>query len=127
MPTRPSPTAAARAIGVATAAYGVSALLRPSTLARFTGFGDPASPDAAVRALSATIGVRDLVSGVAITASPAGAPLRALLIARAALDAGDAATFGALSRSPGSRRLIAAVALAWSALALTAARRMPPA
>ena len=88
----------ARTIGVLTAAYGVSAILRPQTLARWTGLGDPASPGAAVWALSASIGVRDVCSGVAIVLAPRGRALRAALVVRATLDAGDAIVFGTRAR-----------------------------
>ena len=45
--TSPRRQRAVRVFGVLTAAYGVSAILRPQTLARWTGLGDPASPGAA--------------------------------------------------------------------------------
>lgn len=115
----------ARTIGLLTAAYGVSAILRPQTLARFTGLGDPAAPGAAVRALSITIGVRDLCSGVAIVLAPRGRPLRAALVARATLDGGDAIVFGTLCPTRRARVTIAAVAAGWGALAAAAAMRTP--
>ena len=112
-----------RSIGLLTAAYGVSAILRPQTLARWTGLGDPAAPGAAVRALSVTIGVRDLCSGTAIVLAPPGRPLRAALLARAAFDAGDAVVFGTLCPTRRARITIAAVAAGWGALAALAAAR----
>jgi hypothetical protein len=115
----------ARTIGVLTTAYGVSAILRPQTLARWTGLGDPAAPGAAVRALSATIGVRDLCSGAAIVLAPNGRPLRAALLARATLDAGDAIVFGMVCPTRRARVTIAAVAAGWGALAAAAAIRTP--
>ena len=115
-----------RVFGVLTAAYGVSAILRPHTLARWTGLGDPASLGAAVRTLSTTIGVRDVCSGAAIVLAPQGRPLRAALVARAAFDAGDAVIFGTLCPTRRARVTIAAVAAGWGALAAAAAMRMPP-
>ncbi len=112
-----------RSIGLLTAAYGVSAILRPQTLARWTGLGDPAAPGAAVRALSVTVGVRDLCSGTAIVLAPPGRPLRAALLARAAFDVGDAVVFGTLCPTRRARITIAAVAAAWGALAAAAALR----
>ena len=112
-----------RTIGLLTAAYGVSAILRPQTLARWTGLGDPAAPGAAVRALSVSIGVRDLVSGTAIALAPRGRPLRAALLARATFDAGDAVVFGTLCPTRRARITIAAVAAGWGALAGLAAAR----
>jgi len=114
---------AVRGFGVLTAAYGVSAILRPQPLARNTGLADPAAPGAAVRALSATVGVRDLCSGTAIVLAPPGRPLRAALIARAAFDAGDAVIFGTLCPTRRARITIAAVAAGWGALAVLAAAR----
>jgi hypothetical protein len=112
-----------RAFGLLTATYGVSAIARPQTLARYTGLGDPAAPDAGVRALSTTIGVRDVCSGAAIVLAPSGAPLRAALVFRAAVDAGDAFVFGTLCPTRRARLTIAAVAAAWGALAAVAAIR----
>jgi hypothetical protein len=113
----------ARTIGVLTAAYGLSAILRPQTLARWTGLGDPASPSADVRALSASIGVRDLCSGAAIVLAPRGRALRTTLAVRATLDAGDAIVFGALCPTRRARVTIAAVAAGWGALAAATAMR----
>jgi hypothetical protein len=110
-----------RTFGLLTAAYGASAIVRPGTLARYSGLGDPAAPGAAVRALSTTIGVRDLCSGAAIVLAPPGRPLRAALAARAAFDAGDALVFGTLCPTRRARVTIAAVAAGWGALAATAA------
>jgi hypothetical protein len=116
---------AARTIGVLTAAYGVSAILRPQTLARWTGLGDPASPGAAVRALSASIGVRDLCSGIAIVLAPRGPALRATLVVRATLDAGDAIVFGTLCPTRRARVTIAAIGAGWGVLAAATALRSP--
>jgi hypothetical protein len=113
----------ARTIGVLTAAYGVSAILRPETLARWTGLGDPGSPSAAVRALSASIGVRDVCSGVAIVLAPPGRALRTALVVRATLDAGDAIAFGTLCPTRRARFTIAAVAAGWGVLAAATAMR----
>jgi hypothetical protein len=113
----------ARTIGVLTAAYGVSAILRPQTLARWTELGDPASPGAAVRALSVSIGVRDLCSGAAIVLAPRGRALRTALVVRATLDAGDAIVFGTLCPTRRARVAIAAVAAGWGALAAATALR----
>ncbi len=114
----------ARTFGLLTAAYGVSAILRPGTLARYSGLGDPAAPGATVRALSATIGVRDLCSGATIVLAPPGLPLRTALVARAAFDAGDAVVFGTLCPTRRARLTVAAVAAAWGVLAATAAARI---
>ncbi len=103
-----------RTFGLATAAYGAYALARPDHLSRHGGLGDPDRPDAAVRVLSRTIGVRDLASGLYITACPGTTPLAL----RAIFDLGDAAVFGTQLPTPKARRTVAVVATAWGALAL---------
>ena len=113
----------ARTIGVLTAAYGVSAILWPQTLARWTGLGDPDSPGGPVRALSATIGVRDVCSGAAIVLALGGRALRAALVVRATLDAGDAIVFGTMCPTRRARITIAAVAAGWGALAAATTMR----
>src|SRR4051812_635819 len=92
-----------RTYGLATAAYGVYALVRPDHLSRHGGLGDPDYPDAAVRVLSRTIGVRDLASGLYIAACPTATPLAL----RATFDLGDAAVFGTQLPTPKARRTVA--------------------
>ena len=60
----------------------------------------------ALRLLAGVVGVRDVVTGVALAAAPRGRPLRAVLLARVVLDAADGAVFGALARTPAKRRLV---------------------
>ena len=103
-----------RTYGLATAAYGAYALARPDHLSRHGSLGEPDHPDHAVRVLSRTIGVRDLVSGLLITARPGPTPLAL----RAAFDLGDAAVFGTQLPTPKARRTVAMVAAAWGSLAL---------
>ena len=105
-----------RTIGVLTALYGLSALLKPGVIARHGELADPGDRRSGVALLSATIGVRDLVSGAAIMLAPEGGALLAALAARVSFDLGDAAVFGRLPPTPARRRKIAAVALAWAAL-----------
>jgi hypothetical protein len=105
-----------RAIGLLTLLYGISALMSPRPIARHAELDDPASPGPAVRILSATVGIRDIVSGAAILAAPCGGVLVAALGARVAFDAGDAAVFGRLSPTPAARRKIAAIALGWGSI-----------
>ncbi|HYW29739.1 MAG TPA: hypothetical protein VE824_08015 [Gaiellales bacterium] len=105
-----------RLVGVLTAIYGVSALVRPDVIARH---GDLASPDDArsgVHLLSAIVGIRDLVSGAAIVVAPAGGVLLGALSARVALDTGDALAFGRLLPTARARRKVTAIALGWAAV-----------
>jgi hypothetical protein len=113
-----------RIVGLLTAAYGISAVLKPGVIARHGELASPSHRRAAVALLSATVGIRDLVSGVAIVVAPGGGVLLAALGARVVLDAGDAAAFGRLLPTRAGRRKVAAVALAWggvSALAMLGA------
>ncbi len=103
----------ARVFGALTFAYGVSALLKPDILARH---GELGGVTPAVRLLSGTFGVRDMASGAAIVAAPAGAALEAALAARVIADLGDAALFGAFGPTPRARAKIAAVAGGWGAI-----------
>ena len=80
-----------RTLGVATTAFGVLELARPDLWARPTGLTGP-SP--AMRAWHHTLGTRDVVSGLAMTFAPAGAPLRAATVFRIVSDLSDAVGFG---------------------------------
>ena len=115
-----------RTLGVLTAAYGLSTLVRPAVFAKPAGLsGD--EPPAPVGILVRAVGVRDLANGVAIAAAPAGPALQLAIAARIAGDLGDALVF-ALSPNddPAARRKAIGVGLGWgtlNALGLLAARR----
>jgi hypothetical protein len=106
-----------RLVGILTALYGVSAIVRPQVIARHGELASSSDRRSAVGLLSATVGIRDLVSGIAIVLAPAGGVLLAALGARVAFDAGDAAVFGRLLPTATARRKIAAIALGWGAVA----------
>jgi hypothetical protein len=80
-----------RALGVATLATGVLEFAKPDVWARPTGLGS-ASP--AMRTWHHTLGARDVVSGVAMLAAPAGPALRAATLFRIVSDLTDAVAFG---------------------------------
>jgi hypothetical protein len=80
-----------RALGVTTTAFGVLELVKPDLWARPTGVTGP-SP--AMRAWHHTLGARDVVSGLALTFAPAGAPLRYATLFRIVSDLSDAVGFG---------------------------------
>lgn len=115
-----------RTLGVLTAAYGLSTLVRPAVFAKPAGLsGD--EPPAPVGILVRAVGVRDLANGIAMAAAPAGPALQLAVAARIAGDLGDALTF-ALSPNddPTARRKAVGVGLGWGALnvlGLLAARR----
>lgn len=115
-----------RTLGVLTAAYGLTTLVRPAVFAKPAGLsGD--EPPAPVGILVRAVGVRDLANGIAMAAAPAGPALQLAVAARIAGDLGDALTF-ALSpnEDPTARRKAVGVGLGWGALnvlGLLAARR----
>lgn len=80
-----------RALGVATTGFGVLELVKPDLWSGPTGVTGP-SP--AMRAWHHTLGTRDVVSGLAMTFAPAGAPLRAATLFRIVSDLSDAVAFG---------------------------------
>lgn len=102
-----------RIVGILTAVYGLSAIVRPNVIARHGELDDPAIRRSGVALLSAIVGVRDLVSGVAIVVAPYGGILLAALAARVAFDAGDAALFGSLLPTRRARRKFAILASGW--------------
>jgi hypothetical protein len=104
-----------RTLGVATTAFGVLELARPDLWARPTGLTGP-SP--AMRAWHHTLGTRDVVSGLAMTFAPAGAPLRAATVFRIVSDLSDAVGFGL--NAPGAARKGKAVGAAVGYAALNA-------
>jgi len=109
-----------RIVGLLTAVYGVSAVLKPDVIARHGELAAPSDRRSAVALLSVTIGIRDLVSGIAIVLAPAGGVLLAALGARVAFDAGDAAAFGNLLPTRIARRKAAAIAVGWGAISALA-------
>ncbi len=105
-----------RVFGALTALYGLSAIAKPGVLARHGELADPIDRSSAVHLASVIVGVRDLVSGIAIMAAPAGGVLLGALAARVAFDLTDAVGFGTLLPTPRARRKIAAVAATWAGI-----------
>lgn len=113
---------AARALGVATAAYSAAVIARPAVLAGPCGWTDSSGGTTGpVRALVTAIGARDAVIGIAMIVAPAGTPLRAALLVRAACDAGDAVVLGGAVHDRQRRQRIVGVAAGWGALCALAA------
>ena len=109
-----------RIVGLLTALYGVSAVLKPDVIARHGELASTSDRRSAVALLSVTVGIRDMVSGIAIVLAPAGGALLAVLGARVAFDAGDAAAFGRLLPTRSARRKVAAIAVGWGAISALA-------
>ncbi|MGW7575173.1 hypothetical protein [Streptomyces sp. NPDC054765] len=108
-----------RAVGVATAVYGVAVAAVPDLLARPSGLVDGAGRTApATRTSLRPLAWRDAVSGLALVLAPDGPALRTAAYVRMAADFGDAVLLGATL--PGRDRKLKAVAVSvgWGALSL---------
>jgi hypothetical protein len=105
-----------RTLGVLTAAYGLSTLVRPSIFAKPAGLSG-AEPPTPVSILVRAVGVRDVASGLAMALAPTGPALQLAIGARIAADLGDAVTF-ALSPNddPAAKRKAIGVGVGWGAL-----------
>lgn len=101
-----------RVLGAATAVYSAAVIAKPEVLTTPTGLGDsPAS-----RTLGTAVGVRDLVSGLAVALAPSGIPLRLALLVRVAMDIGDTVVLGAAAPDKATRNKIIGITLGWAAL-----------
>ncbi|MFG2828032.1 hypothetical protein ACGFWI_11295 [Streptomyces sp. NPDC048434] len=108
-----------RAVGAATAVYGVAVAALPDLLARPSGLVDGEGRTAsATRTALRPLAWRDAVSGLAMTLAPEGPALRAAAYVRIAADLGDAVLLGATL--PGRDRKLKAVAVSvgWGALSV---------
>ena len=113
-----------RTLGVLTALYGASTLVRPTVLSRPAGLSGDEAP-LPVGILVRAVGVRDVANGLALAFAPAGPALRLAVAARVAADLGDAAVFALSGNDDADARLKAmGVGVGWGALlGLLAARR----
>lgn len=107
---------ATQILGVLTAAYGGFLIAAPRVFARQIGYDGPGEPSSAVRILSASLGARDVVSGLSMIVAPPGRPRWAALGARCAADLSDAVVFGTLLPSHKARTKVASVAVGWGVL-----------
>ena len=105
--------ALSRILGVTTIAVGVLELAKPDLWAEPTGIG-PSSP--ALRGWHHTLGARDVISGLAMTFAPAGAPLRAATLFRIVSDATDAFAFALNAPDAARKGKAAGVALGYAAV-----------
>jgi hypothetical protein len=104
-----------RLLGLSTVAFGALEFAKPDLWAAPTGISGP-SP--AMRTWHQTLGARDLVSGLAMVAAPAGLPLRAATLFRIVSDATDALAFGL--NAPSSRLKVKAIGAALGFAAVNA-------
>ncbi|MDK1476778.1 hypothetical protein QNO07_25820 [Streptomyces sp. 549] len=114
-----------RAVGAATAVYGLAVTLRPQLLAKPSGLVDAAGRTAPDTATSLRpLAWRDAACGAAMAVAPAGGPLRAAASLRIAADFGDAALLAA-TLPRGYRWKAVAVSVAWGALSVAGLLRHP--
>lgn len=102
-----------RALGVTTIAVGLVELARPAIWGERTGLGGP-SP--AMRTWHHTLGVRDVVSGVALIAAPVGPQLHAATWYRILSDLTDAVAFGVNAPGAVGKGKAAGAALGYAAV-----------
>lgn len=103
-----------RMLGLATAAYGLSVLVRPSVFLRPTGLAT-SEPSAALATTARAVAGRDLVSGLVMSCAPAGSGLRTAIAIRVGCDLSDTVLFSAKLRGP-ERTKSVAVAAGWGIL-----------
>ncbi len=104
-------------VGAATAGYGAVLVAAPAVLLRPAGLTE--TPD--TRLLTRSLGVRDVVMGLALLTAPPGRPRRLATAARVVADLGDAAAFGAgLAGRTARAPVVALAAAGWGAVALLA-------
>ncbi len=103
-------------MGAVTAAYGGYLIAAPRVAARQIGYDGPGEPSSAVRILCASLGARDVVSGISMIVAPPGKPRWAALRVRCVADFSDAVVFGTLLPSHKARTKVAFVAAGWGVL-----------
>jgi hypothetical protein len=102
-----------RALGVATLATGLVEFAKPDVWAKPTGLGT-LSP--AMRTWHHTLGARDVVSGVAMLAAPAGPALRTATLFRIVSDLTDAVAFGINAPTAALKAKALGITFAYAAL-----------
>ena len=102
-----------RVLGVATTAFGLLEFARPDLWGRAAGLG---GPSAAMRTWHHTLGARDVVSGVAMLAAPAGPALQAATLFRIVSDLTDALAFGINAPTATFKAKAAGIAAGYAAL-----------
>jgi hypothetical protein len=105
-----------RALGVATAAYGVAITTRPALLLKPSGMLRGARPEPEQETFVRTLGIRDVASGLAMAFAPGGAALRTAIAVRVAADLGDLVVLGRALRGRPERPKVMAAAGGWAAV-----------
>ena len=98
-------------MGLLTAAYGGALIAKPEVLIRPVGIEDH---DTGAR-VARVLGIRDVLSGLAMIVAPPGPALAVAVAARVASDLSDAASFQGLAPDAQARRKVALAAIGWAA------------
>ncbi|WP_405016648.1 hypothetical protein OHV05_05705 [Kitasatospora sp. NBC_00070] len=108
-----------RAIGAATALYGLAVTARPALLAGPSGLADP---DGSVAASTVTclrpLALRDAACGLAMLLAPDDRSLRTATLLRIASDFGDAALLSGTLPGRRHRLMALGVSVGWGALSV---------
>ncbi|WP_028642257.1 hypothetical protein [Nocardioides sp. URHA0020] len=103
-----------RLMSTASAAYGVYALSQPSHL--WQALHSDRKDQAGLELLARTYGVRDsAISALGVLGRSDGT-MRAAMLLRIAMDLGDAAVLGTMTKDPELRRKVLGLTLGWAAL-----------
>jgi uncharacterized protein DUF4267 len=105
-----------RALGVATALYGVAITARPELLLKPSGMLRGDKPEPEQETFVRTLGVRDVASGIAMAVAPGRTAMRTAIAVRVASDLGDLVVLGQALRGKPERTKVMAVAGGWGAL-----------
>ena len=102
-----------RVLGVTTIAFGALELAKPDLWGAPTGI---VGPSPAMRTWHHTLGIRDVVSGLAMAVAPPGPALRAATLFRIVSDGTDALAFGMNAPTARLKGKAAGAALGYAAL-----------
>jgi|tagenome__1003787_1003787.scaffolds.fasta_scaffold20281799_2 hypothetical protein len=105
-----------RALGVATAAYGVAITARPALLLKPSGMLRGAEPEPEQATFVRALGIRDLASGAAMALAPGRKSLRTAIAVRVVSDLGDLVVLGRALRGNPQRTKVMAAAGSWAAV-----------
>jgi hypothetical protein len=97
-------------MGLLTAAYGVALIVRPDVLMRPVGIQDVDTGTRVARGL----GIRDVVSGLAMIVAPPGPALAAAVAARVASDLSDVVSLRALASDVHAQRNVTIAGTGWA-------------
>lgn len=108
-----------RAVGAATAVYGLAVAVRPAVLARPSGLtGADGTVPRSVETCLRPLGLRDAACGLAMACAPDDRSLRTATLLRIAADFGDAALLAGTLPGRRHRAMALAVSVGWGLLSV---------